>query len=141
MTPSGSYAGMAACLSAVSALDLSGSAALLPTPAARGTATAALLMLYVASFALGVGPVTFTYVSEVLPGAVRGKAGSLAACAAWLANLAVAGSFSALLGRMGLGATYLLYACFNAVGLAFVLAAVVETKRRSLRDIEALLMR
>jgi MFS family permease len=42
-----------------------------------------LVLLYVAFFAIGSGPVTWVVLSEVLPPAIKGPAASLATAAAW----------------------------------------------------------
>jgi hypothetical protein len=42
-----------------------------------------LVLLYVACFAVGSGPVTWVVLSEVLPPAIKGPAASLATAAGW----------------------------------------------------------
>jgi hypothetical protein len=46
-----------------------------------------LVLLYVAFFAIGSGPVTWVVLSEVLPPAIKGSAASLATAAAWTGGL------------------------------------------------------
>ncbi|KAF6258875.1 hypothetical protein COO60DRAFT_1076306 [Scenedesmus sp. NREL 46B-D3] len=73
-----SYIGMAAALGAVAGLGL--------LPVSAGTAgvlMVLLVLLYVACFAVGSGPVTWVVLSEVLPPAIKGPAASLATAAAW----------------------------------------------------------
>src|SRR5205085_6017099 len=55
-----------------------------------GWVTVAGLMLYVGSFAVGMGPVFWLLIAEIYPLRVRGKAMGVATLANWGANLAVA---------------------------------------------------
>lgn len=50
-------------------------------------------MLYVASFAIGLGPVFWLLISEIYPLNIRSKAMSVATVANWGANLIVAMTF------------------------------------------------
>jgi hypothetical protein len=65
-----------------------------------------------------------------------------AACTSlnWLSNLAVGLAFAPLLRALGLPGTYALFACTNAGAAAFIASRVVETKRQSLEQIQALLV-
>jgi len=95
------------------------------------------LLLYVAAFAAGAGPITWLYMAEVLPEEAQGGAGSLAAAGNWLANLLVGSTFPVLLAKTGVTGAYGLYAVLNVVCLFFVRARVVETARRPLAEARA----
>ncbi len=56
-----------------------------------------LVILYVLFFALGAGPVTWLYLSEILPPSIKGKAAALATFLCWVGNLTVALSFYPML--------------------------------------------
>lgn len=71
--------------------------------------------------------------SEILPPRIKGPAASLATAAGWLGNLLVTLSFDALLGRLGIGGAYLLYAGLNAAAAWYVTAQLPETKMKSLQ--------
>ena len=100
----------------------------------------ALILAYVCCFALGCGPIPWILLSEVLPPRIKGPAASVATAACWVGNLLVTLSFDTLLSQMGIGGAYLLYSGFNVLALWFVSAVVVETKCRSLADIEDMLL-
>ena len=55
----------------------------------------------------------------------------------YLCNFSVSATFLPLVSANGLGVTYLGYGVLCGVGYFFVCARVVETKGRSLSDIEA----
>ncbi|KIZ00413.1 sugar transporter, partial [Monoraphidium neglectum] len=122
-----SFGGMAASLALV------GAAIFLPTgPVVQGVLTVALMLLYVAAFAIGCGPIPWVVLSEILPSRIKGPAASLATAAGWLGNLLVTLSFDSLLGRLGLGGAYMLYAALNAGAAWYVTARLPETKMKSL---------
>lgn len=95
------------------------------------------LLLYVAAFAAGAGPITWLYMAEILPEAVQGSAGSLAAASNWLINLLVGSTFPILLSKAGVTGAYGLYAVLNVLCFFFVRARVVETARRPLAEARA----
>ncbi|KAF8055122.1 menG [Scenedesmus sp. PABB004] len=130
-----SYGAMALALGGVAAL---GAARLPPAAAARGVV--GLLLLYVAAFAVGAGPVTWVLLGEILPPEIKGAAGSLATAGAWAGNLAVTLSFGGLVARLGLGGTFGLYAAANAGAAALLAWLLVETRCRTLAEIEQLLL-
>ena len=133
----GSYASMALSLALLSASPhLSTSS---PSSASHlGPAVAvAALLLYVAAFASGAGPITWLYMAEILPEEIQGSAGAAAAAGNWLANLLVGSTFPALLAKAGVTGAYGLYAVLNVGCFLFVRGRVVETARRPLAEARA----
>jgi SP family galactose:H+ symporter-like MFS transporter len=53
------------------------------------------LAIYIASFAIGLGPVFWLLISEIFPLNIRGQAASVATMANWLSNFVVSSLFSA----------------------------------------------
>jgi MFS transporter, SP family, galactose:H+ symporter len=94
------------------------------------------LMLYVGSFAVGLGPVFWLLISEIYPVKIRGLAMSIATVANWGANLLVALTFLTLVGVLGRPGTFWLYGLVGIGAWMFVSVLVPETKGRSLEDIE-----
>jgi hypothetical protein len=91
-------------------------------------------------FALGAGPVPGLLLPEIFPDCIRAKGMAVAMCVHWMANFVVGLMFLQLLKTLGTG---LLYTFFTLVCLAaalFVKQNVVETKGRSLEEIESLLL-
>jgi SP family galactose:H+ symporter-like MFS transporter len=95
------------------------------------------LMLYVGSFAVGLGPVFWLLISEIYPVKIRGLAMSMATVANWGANLIVALTFLTLIHGMGRPGTFWLYGLVGIGAWIFAYTLVPETKGRSLEDIEA----
>lgn len=95
------------------------------------------LMLYVGSFAVGLGPVFWLLISEIYPVKIRGLAMSIATVANWGANLLVALTFLTLIQFIGRPGTFWLYGLVGIGAWIFAYILVPETKGRSLEDIEA----
>jgi sugar porter (SP) family MFS transporter len=94
------------------------------------------LALYIASFAIGLGPVFWLLISEIFPLNVRGQAASVATMANWLSNFIVSLTFLSLLNALGSVWTFILYAVLCVVGVWFCLRFVPETKGVPLEVIE-----
>lgn len=94
------------------------------------------LMLYVGSFAVGLGPVFWLILSEIYPLAIRGRAMSVGTIANWGANLIVALSFLTLTQVLGKAATFWLYGAVSIGAWLFAFFLVPETKGKTLEQIE-----
>jgi SP family galactose:H+ symporter-like MFS transporter len=101
-----------------------------------GWASVAAVVIYVGSFAIGLGPVFWLLISEIYPLKVRGVAMSTATVANWGANLIVAMTFLTLVQFAGRPGAFWFYAAVGVVALLFIYRFVPETKGRSLEDIE-----
>jgi SP family galactose:H+ symporter-like MFS transporter len=97
----------------------------------------ASLAIYVASFAVGLGPVFWLMISEIYPLKVRGAAMSIATVVNWGVNLAVAVTFLSLVGAVGRPGTFWIYAGIGIAAWLFFYFLVPETKGKSLEEIEA----
>jgi SP family galactose:H+ symporter-like MFS transporter len=94
------------------------------------------LAVYIASFAIGLGPVFWLLISEIFPLSVRGQGASVATMANWLSNFAVSLTFLSLLNALGSARAFLLYAALCVVGVWFCFRFVPETKGVPLERIE-----
>ena len=93
------------------------------------------LIVYIASFAVGLGPVFWLLISEIFPLRVRGPAMSVSTVGNWSANFLVSSFFLTLVGAISREGTFWLYAGFGVLALIFFVARVPETKGRSLEQI------
>jgi SP family galactose:H+ symporter-like MFS transporter len=101
-----------------------------------GYIAVASLAIYVASFAIGLGPVFWLMISEIYPLKVRGAAMSLATVVNWGVNLAVAVTFLTLVGAVGRPGTFWIYAGIGIAAWLFFYFLVPETRGKSLEEIE-----
>ena len=102
-----------------------------------GWAAVVSLMLYVGSFAIGMGPVFWLLISEIYPLKIRGLAMSIATVANWGANFIVALTFLTMIKILGRPGTFWVYAAVGVVAWFFSYFLVPETKERSLEYIES----
>ena len=94
------------------------------------------LTLYIASFAVSLGPIAWLIIAEIYPLKVRGRAMSVATMANWGFNLLVALTFLTLIQKLGRPMTFWLYAGIGVLGWLFSYFCVPETKGHSLEEIE-----
>jgi MFS family permease len=95
------------------------------------------LIVFMASFAIGLGPVFWLMISEIYPLRIRGTAMSVASIANWGSNWIVALTFPVLLATLGGAGSFWLFAVLGIVAWFFVYFRVPETKNRTLEEIEA----
>ena len=95
--------------------------------------------LFIAAFAMALGPVGWLFCSEVFPNHVRGRAMSLAALTVWVSCYLVAQTFPMMNDNPAIGPakTFWAYAIVSLFAFVFVFAFVPETKGRTLEEIEA----
>jgi sugar porter (SP) family MFS transporter len=95
------------------------------------------IMIYVASFAISLGPIFWLLIAEIYPLKVRSSSEGLAATFNWGSNLVVSLTFLTLLRDIGAPRTFWLYALFAVGAWLFSYYLVPETKGRTLEQIEA----
>jgi sugar porter (SP) family MFS transporter len=97
---------------------------------------AVALFVYIAAFAIGLGPLPWVMMPEIFPLKVRGQGASLSAGSNWAFNTIVVATFPILLHDFGISSTFAFYAVACLIGLLFTLRYVPETKGLSLETIE-----
>ncbi len=95
------------------------------------------LLVYIASFAVGLGPVFWLMISEIYPMGVRSKAMSISTIANWGANFLVAATFLSLTNIITRQGTFFLYSGLAVLAFAVFAMRVPETKGRTLEEIQA----
>jgi len=94
------------------------------------------ILLYVAFFALGMGPGPWLIISEIFPTKVRGRAASIATSTLWSGTLVVTFTFLSLVKILNLSGTFAIYGALSFVCCFFVWKMVPETKGRTLEEIQ-----
>ncbi len=94
------------------------------------------MMVYVASFAISLGPIFWLLISEIYPLKIRSSSEGLAAAFNWGSNLLVSLTFLTLLEVIGSARTFWLYGLFAIAAWIFSYFRVPETKGRTLEEIE-----
>ncbi len=96
----------------------------------------AVIMVYVGSFGVGLGPGVWVVISELFPTRIRGRAMSIATVALWLACILITYTFLSLVEAVGSTGAFWIYAGLSAVNFLFMWRVLPETKGRSLEEIE-----
>ncbi len=99
------------------------------------------ILLYVAAFAISLGPVMWTLISEIFPSKIKGIAVSVVGFFNSLVSFSVTQVFPWQLSNLGPTATFGIYAFLSMCAIFFVYKFVIETKGKTLEEIEALLIK
>lgn len=95
------------------------------------------MLLYIMSFAIGMGPVFWVLLGEVFPPRKRAQGAAAGSTTNWLANFVVSLLFLPVVAWIGQGETFFIFAFICLIGLAFVARRVPETRDRNYLEVEA----
>ncbi|KAM0941364.1 putative major facilitator, sugar transporter, major facilitator superfamily [Dioscorea sansibarensis] len=99
------------------------------------------LLLYVGSYQVSFGPISWLMVSEIFPIRTRGRGISLAVLTNFGSNALVTFAFSPLQELLGAGNLFLIFGAIALLSLLFVIFYVPETKGLSLEEIESKILK
>lgn len=97
-----------------------------------------LIIIFLASFASSIGPVFWTYVSEIFPNRVRGTAMTIPVLTQWAFNALAVLVFPAMLHKLNVEYTFGIILVFAVLQLWLAVRKMPETKGKSLEEIEEL---
>lgn len=101
-----------------------------------GTLAVVGTVLYVLSFSLGAGPVPALLLPEIFSSRIRAKAVALSLGMHWISNFVIGLYFLSVVTKFGISTVYLGFASVCALAVIYIMGNVVETKGRSLEEIE-----
>lgn len=93
--------------------------------------------VFIAAFAVSLGPLPYVLMSEIFPLDVRGPGMALASITNWGFNFLVVFTFPELLAHIGVAGTFGIFAAMCFVGIVFSWLLVPETRGVSLERIES----
>ncbi len=107
------------------------------------------ILIFIASFAMSMGPVVWVLLSEIFPNKIRSAAMSIAVAAQWIANYFVSQSFPVIVksdvnklqmdgGIWNNSLPYFIFSGFIVIIILFVLKYIPETKGKTLEEMESL---
>ncbi|KAM7256629.1 hypothetical protein ACFE04_012370 [Oxalis oulophora] len=111
----------------------------LPNPWAEYLSVGGILLVVLA-FALGAGPVPGLLLPEIFPSRIRAKAMAVCMSVHWVINFFVGLLFLQLLDQLGPQLLYSLFATSCLVAVVYVKRNVMETKGKTLQEIEIALL-
>jgi MFS family permease len=97
------------------------------------------ILLYVAAFAISLGPVMWAMLSEIFPSRLKGIAISIVGFFNSLVSYTVTQLFPWELNNLGPTITFLIFAVLALLSFVFVKKFVIETKGKSLEELEEIL--
>ncbi|XP_015066036.1 plastidic glucose transporter 4 [Solanum pennellii] len=101
-----------------------------------GTLAVLGTVLYVLSFSLGAGPVPALLLPEIFASRIRAKAVALSLGVHWIMNFFIGLYFLSIVTKFGISTVYMGFALSCLVAVVYITGNVVETKGRSLEEIE-----
>lgn len=103
-----------------------------------GAIVLALIIIFLMFFSACIGPVFWTYMSEIFPTRIRGTAMSIPVFTQWVSNAFIVLIFPLLLHKLEPGITFGILSVFAFGQLLFAVRYMRETKGKSLEEIEDL---
>lgn len=95
-----------------------------------------VICIYLAGFSLGTGPLPWAMIGEFLPNSVKTYIGPFIASFNWLLAFAITKSFIPLKDALGADIVFWIYAVICGLGLIFVVLFLLETKNKTLEEIQ-----
>jgi sugar porter (SP) family MFS transporter len=105
----------------------------------------ALLIAYIAFFASSMGVVIWVLLSEMFPNIIRARGASIGSSANWVVNAALNFFFPVVIGffgttqaaqQTGMSYAFIFFSVFTFIGFLYVNKNLIETKGKSLEQIE-----
>ncbi|HBH82273.1 MAG: hypothetical protein A2X05_13290 [Bacteroidetes bacterium GWE2_41_25] len=105
----------------------------------------ALLVAYIAFFASSMGVVIWVLLSEMFPNVIRARGASLGSSANWVVNAALNFFFPVVIGffgttqaaqQVGMSYAFIFFSVFTFIGFLYVNKNLIETKGKTLEQIE-----
>ncbi len=129
-----------------SSVNSAGLPALSPT---EGIISLIGILVFIASFAMSMGPIVWVLLSEIFPNKIRSAAMAIAVAAQWMANYFVSQSFPVIVesevnklqidgGVWNNSLPYFIFSGFIVLIILFVWKFIPETKGKTLEEMETL---
>jgi MFS family permease len=97
-----------------------------------------LVVAAIACYAMTLAPVTWVVLSEIFPNRIRGAAMAVATFALWTGNALLAYFFPIINSRLNASGSFWMFALICLAGFLYIKARLMETRGRSLEEIEKL---
>lgn len=96
---------------------------------------------FTASFACTMGVVIWVYLSEMFPNSIRSRGTSISSFAVWVVNCATAFLFPIVMGKFGTAPVFGFYCLATLISFFFFWRYLVETKGKSLEELESIVLK
>lgn len=98
-------------------------------------AFAVFVWIYVVNYAASWGPGSWILIAEIFPLSIRAKGSSIGVSSNWMNNFIIALIAPRMLDSIGWG-MYIFFACWAALGGAFIYFCMPETKGKTLEEMD-----
>ncbi|KAJ8932363.1 hypothetical protein NQ314_014730 [Rhamnusium bicolor] len=98
-----------------------------------------LLTIFIFSYNSGFGPIPWIVLGEIFPNKIKTIATSLVSCINWFLAFLITKYFDTMINTFGMGQSFWAFAVFCIVATVFTHLYVVETKGKSLEEIQDIL--
>lgn len=105
-----------------------------------GVPVVALIITAIAIYAMTLAPVTWVVLSEIFPNKIRGIAMAVATTSLWIACFILTYTFPWLNRWLNSSGTFWLYALICIAGFFYIKKKLIETKGKTLEEVEDLLL-
>ena len=99
-----------------------------------------LLIGYIAFFAFSQGAVIWVILSEMFPTSIRARGTAIGSFSHWIFNFAIALLFPVVSAKTGVGWVFVFFTVATLLSLIFYRFALIETKGKSLEEIEKIML-
>jgi MFS family permease len=96
---------------------------------------------FTAFFASTMGVVIWVFLSEMFPNSIRSRGTSISSFAVWVINCATAFLFPIVMGKFGTAPVFGFYCLCTLASFFFFWKYLVETKGKSLEELERIVLR
>lgn len=97
------------------------------------------LCIFLITYSIGYGPLPWLLISEVYSKDYNAVASPLNGFFSWMLAFTVTATFGSISDLIGIGPTFWIFAGLSLLGVFFTYYVVIETKARSMADIQRLL--
>ena len=102
----------------------------------KGVTVLIIILLAIACYSMTLAPITWVLLSEIFPNRIRGAAMAVATFSLWAASFILVYTFPFINKAFGTGGAIWLYGLVCIAGFIFIKKRVIETKGKSLEQIE-----
>lgn len=99
----------------------------------------ASLIIFLITNSVGYRTLPWVIISEIYPKDCKTIAGPLNGAFCWLIAFAVTASFGSIIDGIGAGPTFFMFSGLSFIGIFFTYIFVIETKSKSLAEIQKIL--
>nr|CAD7263754.1 unnamed protein product [Timema shepardi] len=94
------------------------------------------MCIYLITYTMGSGACSWVILGEIFPNEIKGMAGSFSAFVNWFLAFVVTVSFPYMVNDLGSAWAFWIFSMFSFLGLLFVWFCVIETKGKTLEEIQ-----